>query len=488
MNYITEEELKWLIIIGCIVVCMATTLIVLRILCQSRCRRPNSRRCVRDTSFSWEPVGKQPIGTAVVQTPLIRPGVRIVPKTSSSGGDHVIELRYASNAPVNRNRMDGSVQQSSIHAVDEPVDAVPFAVRLTRPVPVQLFKRRSTPSVSSRDSFEEPTSSEFQRQNTSDLRVDVSQKCLAAIGPSPEFLAEDWSTPTQQATVEFSVTYMSSSKAFVICVTRLTNLSVKPRKSSSTISVKIKLVRSPCGSVSPDGAPSTSPSAVVVDSSKHVFDAENGTYFAFNGHQPEDLRQYSLRLFVYEGKYLREKRLAGVEFSLAQLELAPDVPVTCMQKLICAAKDKQKNKKDDKLENAQLMLALFYQTSANRIKVLIRKAANLPKKRRRLGQPEYYVVVNAVSCGRVMATRETKSVPGRSPVWNQPFIFDLPECDVDKYFLQFVVMSDKLCRQDGIVGQVVVGPDIRGSGQTHWHEAFEPRATESVKWHKLRPL
>ena len=56
---------------------------------------------------------------------------------------------------------------------------------------------------------------------------------------------------------------------------------------------------------------------------------------------------------------------------------------------------------------------------------------------------DHYVVINLRLDGKVIASKETKGAAGSNPVWNAPFLFDLPAGDISELplVLEFVVMQ-----------------------------------------------
>jgi len=56
---------------------------------------------------------------------------------------------------------------------------------------------------------------------------------------------------------------------------------------------------------------------------------------------------------------------------------------------------------------------------------------------------DHYIVINLRQHGKVIATKETKGVAGPNPVWNAPFLFDLPAGDITELplVLEFIVMQ-----------------------------------------------
>ncbi|XP_028258091.1 synaptotagmin-11-like [Parambassis ranga] len=136
----------------------------------------------------------------------------------------------------------------------------------------------------------------------------------------------------------------------------------------------------------------------------------------------------------------------------------------------------------------QLFILLQYQTLAQRIKVMVRKAENLAKLTRIPGTPDHYVVINLRQNGKVIATKETKGASGSNPVWNAPFLFDLPPGDITQLplALEFIIMQGRLYTKSSILGRVLVGSDACESGQGHWNEMCSRGQTETARWHTIQ--
>lgn len=56
---------------------------------------------------------------------------------------------------------------------------------------------------------------------------------------------------------------------------------------------------------------------------------------------------------------------------------------------------------------------------------------------------DHYVVINLRQEGKIIGTKETKGAGGTNPVWNAPFLFDLPPGDITQLplVLEFIVMQ-----------------------------------------------
>ncbi|KAL4227567.1 hypothetical protein ACF0H5_013009 [Mactra antiquata] len=154
-------------------------------------------------------------------------------------------------------------------------------------------------------------------------------------------------------------------------------------------------------------------------------------------------------------------------------------------------KNKVKNGTRDKylLEDlGSLFVCLEYQSTANRMKVMVRKASNLPKSDKLIGRPVHYVKITLMRNKEVVKSQETKSLSGYSPIWNQPFLFDFSGNDVNEYSIEFVIMRGKLHTKDNVVGHVTIGENGCRSGKQHWKEIVSPRPSETSKWHSIAPV
>ncbi|AWP01946.1 putative synaptotagmin-5-like [Scophthalmus maximus] len=216
----------------------------------------------------------------------------------------------------------------------------------------------------------------------------------------------------------------------------------------------------------------------------------------------EELRTCTLRLAVYSRDFsgLREAALGEVELPCEQMDWEPDVTTTYTRQL---SPPKSKLKKSVSSLEAlgrrkssvcvpralgQLFILLQYQTLAQRIKVMVRKAENLAKLTRIPGAADHYVVINLRQDGKVIGTKETKGVSGPNPVWNAPFLFDLPPGDVSQLplVLEFIIMQGRLYTKSSILGHVLIGSDASEAGQGHWKEMCSRGQIETARWHSIQ--
>ncbi|KAM8876869.1 synaptotagmin-5 [Synchiropus picturatus] len=216
----------------------------------------------------------------------------------------------------------------------------------------------------------------------------------------------------------------------------------------------------------------------------------------------EELRPCTLTLAVYSRDFsgLREVALGVVEVSCQHLDWELDTTITC-SRLLTSTKTKLKKsvssqetlshrKSSVSVPRAlgQLFVLLQYQMAAQRIKVMVRKAENLPKLTRIPGAPDHYVVINLRQDGKVIATKETKGAGGPNPVWNAPFLFDLPPGDIAQLpmLLEFIVMQGRLYTKSSILGRVLIGSDAAEVGRGHWKEMCSRGQMETARWHNIQ--
>ncbi|XP_034536491.1 synaptotagmin-4 [Notolabrus celidotus] len=216
----------------------------------------------------------------------------------------------------------------------------------------------------------------------------------------------------------------------------------------------------------------------------------------------DELRTCTLRLAVYSRDFsgLREAALGVVELPCEHMEWEPDTNTTYTRQLIpTKSKLKKSVSSQETLGHrkssvcvpralGQLFILLQYQSLANRIKVMVRKAENLAKLTRIPGTPDHYVVINLRQDGKVIGTKETKGTSGSNPVWNAPFLFDLPPGDITQLplVLEFIIMQGRLYTKSSILGRVLIGGDASEAGKGHWKEMCSRGQTETARWHIIQ--
>ncbi|XP_061567679.1 synaptotagmin-4-like [Cololabis saira] len=217
----------------------------------------------------------------------------------------------------------------------------------------------------------------------------------------------------------------------------------------------------------------------------------------------EQLRSCTLKLAVCSRDFsgLRETALGAVELPCEQMDWEPDVMTTHTRELNPAKRKikkqsvssqetsgRRKSSVSVPLALGQLLILLQHQAPAQRIKVMVRKAENLAKLTRIPGAPDHYVVINLRQDGKVISSKETKVTSRPNPVWNAPFLFDLPPGDVTQLplALEFIVMQGRLYTKSSILGRVLIGREASEAGEGHWREMCTPGQTETTRWHTVQ--
>lgn len=136
------------------------------------------------------------------------------------------------------------------------------------------------------------------------------------------------------------------------------------------------------------------------------------------------------------------------------------------------------------------------------------------------------MVINLRQDGKVIGTKETKGASGSNPVWNAPFLFDLPPGDITQLplVLEFIVMQvgssaisvphylrsrnmhlsvnmpryrqlnifllgflqGRRYTKTSILGRVLIGCGAPKAGQDHWEEMCSQGQTETARWHTIQ--
>ncbi|KAM6125469.1 synaptotagmin-4-like [Phoenicopterus ruber ruber] len=220
----------------------------------------------------------------------------------------------------------------------------------------------------------------------------------------------------------------------------------------------------------------------------------------FGPYSPEQLRSFTLRFTVYARfRSLKDSFVGEVFFPCAQATWDPRASSsyswelsstkTKLRKCLGARGTSRSVLSSPPKSLGQLFLLLQYQALASRIKVLVRKAEHLGRLSRMPGTPGHYVIIHLYHNGHVIDTKETKSITGYNPVWNMPFLFNLPAGDIQQQelSLEFTVMQARIYTRSSPLGRVQVGPRAPGAGLLHWREMCSRGQLESARWHRIQP-
>ncbi|XP_043536178.1 synaptotagmin-4-like isoform X2 [Chiloscyllium plagiosum] len=224
--------------------------------------------------------------------------------------------------------------------------------------------------------------------------------------------------------------------------------------------------------------------------------------FQFSGYTLEEIKCFTLRFTAYVKEFhnLKDTFVGEVLFACEQGDWQPHSPSAYTRELTTT---KTKLKKCLSSQDVvgpssgtgqakllgQLFILLQYQTLANRIKVMVRKAESLARLTRMPGSPDHYVIISLYQDDKVLSTKETKTSSGYNPVWNAPFLFDVPSGDIEnlQLSLEFIVMQSRIYTRSGVLGRVVIGGNASETGRTHWREMSNRGHVESARWHTIQP-
>ncbi|XP_075064327.1 synaptotagmin-4-like isoform X2 [Mixophyes fleayi] len=228
-------------------------------------------------------------------------------------------------------------------------------------------------------------------------------------------------------------------------------------------------------------------------------DSDGGQKFTFCGYSPEDLRERTLRLAVYarERNTLREGFIGEVLLSCAQLDwytqgtsgFTRELSITKTKlKKSLSTMDVFSPPTSTAKTPGQILILLQHQALASRIKVMVQKAENLIKRTRIPGAPDHFVSIRLIRESQVMDMKETRAVSGSSPVWNAPFLFDVPLESVQSQslHLEFLVMQGRIYNRARILGRVLIGAGTSEAGKAHWQEMCRKAPVECSYWHVLQ--
>uniref|UniRef100_A0A3P9I900 C2 domain-containing protein n=1 Tax=Oryzias latipes TaxID=8090 RepID=A0A3P9I900_ORYLA len=204
----------------------------------------------------------------------------------------------------------------------------------------------------------------------------------------------------------------------------------------------------------------------------------------------EELRACTLRLAVYSRDFsgLREAALGWLELPCEPVDWESEITNTYSKQLTATKGKLKKSLVGAPVTLGKVLILLQYQAAAQRIKVMVRKAANLTKLTRIPGAP-HCVVIKLHQDGSVISSKETKGVSGPNPIWNAPFLFDLPPGDITQLplTLEFVIMQQgRLYTKGSVLGRVLIGSNASEVGQGHWREMCSLQQTETTHWHTIQ--
>ncbi|XP_067829672.1 synaptotagmin-4 isoform X2 [Heptranchias perlo] len=224
--------------------------------------------------------------------------------------------------------------------------------------------------------------------------------------------------------------------------------------------------------------------------------------FQFAGYTLQEVKCFTLRFATYVKEFhnFKDTFVGEVLFACEQGDWKVDVPSTYTRELTTTKTKLKKCLSSQDVVSpssstaqpkvlGQIFILLQYQTLANRIKVMVRKAETLGRLTRMPGSPDHYVIINLYQDGKVLSTKETKTASGYNAVWNAPFLFDIPPGDIEslQLSLEFIVMQGRIYTRSCVLGRVLIGRNASETGRMHWKEMSSRGHVESARWHTIQP-
>ncbi|XP_033120553.1 synaptotagmin-7-like [Anneissia japonica] len=290
--------------------------------------------------------------------------------------------------------------------------------------------------------------------------------------------------------IHLNTTYSSEESSFVVRVRNVANL---PPKYGANCCSFVRIFLLP-------KYPDHLQTRVVRGS----LDPKFGEYLRFRKLTFETVCKSYLRCKVYIKELWDKKDTFVGEVFMPCIEMTPRPDETTYHEVMLKPERTKMNQvqslgslgndgEDEERAMGNLFLSIEYQSLANRIKVMLRKAARLTRTNKLPGTADHYVIVNLLINGRTVQTETSRSIVGYSPIWNQPFLFHLHnDEDIKNYSLQLIVMKDRFYRpksEGGVLGQVSIGLNSNvETGRTHWSEIMQPKRAEVALWHRIMPL
>ncbi|XP_076034378.1 synaptotagmin-4-like isoform X2 [Oratosquilla oratoria] len=284
--------------------------------------------------------------------------------------------------------------------------------------------------------------------------------------------------PKRCPQVEFNLVWASSSSTLTVYVTRITNLPAKYRKSGASTFYTVTFI---------GPKRSTARSSNLVSKS---LNPEYSKVFSFSGVSLQEVQRSVLlfEVFVRRRGYMKDKPLGELRYRLCQEQLRPNTPVATVQPVTPTKKEGVASPVSEDLGGKRGEVLVVAQCQAlasfsNRVKVVVRKAANLPPSKT-LGGADYIAEVVVRRGGETVAVQSTKPATGPNPVWNAPFIFDVEYDKLSEYCVEAMVLRvGRFSRRS--LGHALLGLDTTPKGAEHWERIMREVNRDVEMWYDL---
>ncbi|KAK0093455.1 hypothetical protein PV326_013482 [Microctonus aethiopoides] len=209
--------------------------------------------------------------------------------------------------------------------------------------------------------------------------------------------------------------------------------------------------------------------------------------FTFFGISQSQLQKISLHFVVLSfDRYSRDEMIGEVVCSLSSV---PGLETTDNQQISLCREICARSLKIQSQCRGELLVSLCWQPAANRLTVVVLKARNLPKMDV-TGLADPYVKIYLLYDSQRIAKKKTH-VKKRtlSPVFNESFVFDIPNGTdgLANISLEFMLLDWDRVTKNEVIGRLELGgAKCQGSALNHWNEVCSSPRRQIADWHKLR--
>lgn len=272
----------------------------------------------------------------------------------------------------------------------------------------------------------------------------------------------------------FKLRYVSEQNELRVTVVRCNGLPAREQNATSDPYVKLKLL--------PDKQHQAK-TRVLRNTRDPVYDED----FTFFGISKDQLQKISLQFIVLSfDRYSRDDIIGELTCALSSI---PGLENSDNQEISLCRKICPRSLKIQSQGRGELLVSLCWQPITNRLTVVVLKAQNLPKMDV-TGLADPYVKIYLLYNNQRIAKKKTRMRKRTlSPVFNESFVFDIPN-DADglnNVSLEFMLIDwDRVTRNEVIGRLEFGGPKCQGSALNHWREVCGSPQRQIADWHKLR--
>ncbi|XP_070169380.1 synaptotagmin-4 [Polyergus mexicanus] len=209
--------------------------------------------------------------------------------------------------------------------------------------------------------------------------------------------------------------------------------------------------------------------------------------FTFFGISQSQLQKISLHFIVLSfDRYSRDDIIGELTCALSSV---PGLEDADNQEISLCRKICPRSLKIQSQGRGELLVSLCWQPVTSRLTVVVLKARNLPKMDV-TGLADPYVKIYLLYNQQRIAKKKTH-VKKRtlSPVFNESFVFDIPNGadGLNNVSLEFMLLDWDRVTKNEIIGRLEFGgPKCQGSAVNHWKEVCSSPRRQIADWHKLR--